>query len=88
MARDLVVGLGEGEAGAELLPGALVGGEQRRFAQRRSAATRISSPAMSRMRCFMRAFRVCQPAPPSLSSAMPPPSEPKRDRSSMFSTGR
>ncbi len=37
----------------------------------RAAAMRISSPAMSRMRCFIRALRVCQPAPPSLSSAAP-----------------
>ena len=55
---------------------------------RRLAAMRISSPAMSRIRCFIRALRVCQPAPPSLSSPTPPPSEPKRDSISMFSTGR
>ena len=54
----------------------------------RAAATRMSSPAMSRMRCLARAFRVCQPAPPSLSSATPAPSLPKRESISMFSTGR
>ena len=43
---------------------------------------------MSRMRCFMRALRVCQPAPPSLSSPTPSPSLPKRESSSMFSTGK
>ena len=68
----LVLGLGEGEAGAELVPAAL----GRRHARRRrgcarSAAMRISSPAMSRMRCFIRALRDCQAAPPSLSSATP-----------------
>ena len=55
---------------------------------RRAAAVRISSPAMSRMRCFILALRVCQPAPPSLSKATPPVSLPKRDSSSMFSTGK
>ena len=37
----------------------------------RAAAMRMSSPAMSRMRCFIRALRDCQPTPPSLSSATP-----------------
>ena len=54
----------------------------------RAAAVRISSAAMSRMRCFIRALRACQAVPPSLSSATPWPSLPKRDRTSMFSTGR
>ncbi len=54
---------------------------------RRAAAVRISSPAMSRMRCFIRALRFCQDAPPSLSSVAPP-SAPKRLSISMFSTGR
>ncbi len=54
----------------------------------RAAAMRISSPAMSRMRLFIRALRVCQAVPPSLSSATPCWSLPKRDSTSMFSTGR
>ncbi len=56
--------------------------------RRRLAAMRISSPAMSRMRCFILALRVCQPTPPSLSRPTPPVSLPKRDSISMFSTGR
>ena len=52
----------------------------------RWAATRMSSPAISRTRFFRRALRDCQPAPPSLSRS--PVSEPKRDRSSRFSTGK
>ncbi len=54
----------------------------------RAAAVRISSPAMSRMRCFIFDLRFCQEAPPSLSSATPFCSEPNRLSSSMFSTGR
>ena len=54
----------------------------------RAAAMRMSWPAMSRMRCFIRALRDCQATPPSLSSATPWPSLPKRDSTSMFSTGR
>ena len=54
----------------------------------RAAAVRISSPAMSRMRCFMRDLRACQPVPPSLSSPVPPVSLPNRLSISMFSTGR
>ena len=54
----------------------------------RSAATRMSCAAMSWMRCFARALRFCQLAPPSLSSATPCASLPKRDSTSMFSTGR
>ena len=53
----------------------------------RSAATRISSPAISRMRCLTRALRDCQATPPSRSSCAPASSEPKRDSTSMFSTG-
>ena len=56
--------------------------------RRRSAAVRIRAPAMSWMRCFIFALRVCQPAPPSLSRDTPWVSEPKRLSSSMFSTGR
>ena len=37
----------------------------------RSAAVAISSPAISRMRSFIRALRRCHASPPSLSSATP-----------------
>ena len=47
----LVLGLGEGEAGAELVPGALGRRGQRAVLHAGArAAMRISSPAMSRMR--------------------------------------
>ena len=54
----------------------------------RAAAMRMSSAAMSRTRDFILALRACQEAPPSLSSATPALSLPKRDSISMFSTGR
>jgi hypothetical protein len=53
----------------------------------RSAAMRMSAAAMSAMRCLALDFRACQEAPPSLSSATPAVSLPKRERISMFSTG-
>ena len=66
---QLVVGLGIGEAGAELLverPRAGSSVSPRRMA--RSAAILISRSAMSAMRCFSRALRDCQATPPSRSS--------------------
>jgi hypothetical protein len=54
----------------------------------RSAATRINWPAMSAMRCLAFALRFCQEAPPSLSNCTPALSLPKRESSSIFSTGR
>jgi hypothetical protein len=37
----------------------------------RSAAIFMSSPAISRIRSFIRDLRRCQPSPPSLSSVIP-----------------
>jgi hypothetical protein len=85
----LVLGLGEGEAGAELVPAPSAAPWHRRSRSWRSAAMRISSPAMSRMRCFMAA--PCGSASrrrPACPARRPAPSLPKRDSSSMFSTGR
>ena len=69
----LVLGLLIGKAGAEFVVeagfGGSTGGSDR--AIRRSAAMRISSAAISRTRSFIRALRVCQPAPPSRSSSTP-----------------
>ena len=42
----------------------------------RSAATLISSEAISRMRCLRRALRVCQATPPRRSSCTAPSAEP------------
>ncbi len=57
-------------------------------ARRRSRRGEISSPAMSRMRCLTRARRDCQARPPSRSSCTPGIlGTPKRDKTSMFSTG-
>ena len=68
----LVLGLGEREAGAELVPARLRPAPCIAASRiLRAAAMRISSPAMSRMRCFIRALRDCQATPPSLSSATP-----------------
>ena len=73
----LVLGLLVGEAGAELVVGAVA--RRRAAALRaasRSAAILISSSAISRMRLFIRALRACQPPPPSRSSSTPVSSEP------------
>ena len=84
----LVIGLGEREAGAELVPGAFARRHDRGVADLRAAAMRMSWSAMSRIRCFIRDLRDCQATPPSLSSATPCPSLPKRDSTSMFSTSQ
>ena len=70
----LVLRLVIGEAGAELVVEPFRRNESRRGRVSRWAATRTSSPAISRTRFFSRALRDCQPAPPSLSSS--PVSEP------------
>ena len=67
LVRRLVIG----KARAELVVETFGRGEaRRRRASCAAAATRISSPAISRTRFFMRALRDCQPAPPSLSSSL------------------
>ena len=61
--------------------------EHRPSAALRSAAI-FSKPSAMIIRSFLtRALRACQPAPPSLSSWVPLSSPPKRERTSMFSTG-
>ena len=73
---QLVLGLGIGEAGGEFLVDPFGRGQASPGRSWRSAATRISSPAMSRMRCLTRALRDCQATPPSRSSCTPASSEP------------
>ena len=56
------------------------------FRKARSAATRISFSAISRMRSLSRAFFACQAPPPKRSRR--PSSWPNRDNNSIFSTGK
>ena len=84
---ELVVGLLIGEAGVEFVEQALGRHHRTPGLSSRSAATLISASAISRSRFLTRAFRACQPCPPSLSSATVASSEPNRLRTSIFSTG-
>ncbi len=67
----LVVGLLIGEAVDELRVVRVGLGDRRRGGSRASAAVLISSPAISRMRSFIRDLRRCQASPPSRSSVTP-----------------
>jgi hypothetical protein len=58
-----------GKAGAELVVEAVRRQEARRLVEEAAAAIFMSAPAISRMRCFMRALRACQAPPPSRSRA-------------------
>ena len=60
----------------------------RPFFTARAAAITSSSCAISRMRFFAFALRVCHPTPPSRSSALSASSAPYREIRSIFSTGR